>query len=89
MTSAKKSFKAILLDNEGISAKVATVMDGINDEAGTNKDNIAYNLVDEITREDIAKLAKKIFKNPPRYFIVASDDTLKANAEYLKNLKTT
>ena len=40
-----------------------------------------------ITREDIQELAEKIFKNPPIYTIVASQDTLNVNKEYLTSLE--
>ena len=39
-----------------------------------------------MTREDIQEFANKVFANPPIYTIVASQDTLDANKEYLENL---
>ncbi len=85
---AKKILKAYLLENEGVPAKILQVSSGLNSKDGIDEDNKRLELIDSITRDDIQKMAEKVFKNPPIYSITASEDTLNANKEYLENLKT-
>ena len=50
-------------------------------------DNKIYNEIDNISKEDVINFAKKVFSNKPVYSIVASQDTLNANNEFLERLK--
>ena len=43
--------------------------------------------ITKITKDDILKFADYAFKNPPTYSIVASQDTLDNNKEFLESLK--
>lgn len=87
LESAKKMFKATLLNKEGVPAKVSSISSGLNSKFGIYSDNKAMEFIDTITREDIVNMANEIFMHPPIYSIVASENTLKANAEFLESLK--
>ncbi len=87
LESAKRILKANLLDNEGTIAKLRSINTGLTSRYGVDYKNKLYFIIDEITRDDINKLAQKAFNNPPIYAIVASKDTLNANKEYLESLK--
>lgn len=85
--NAKKMLKASLLNQEGTLYKLDQLNYGMNSTYGVNFENKAFEIIDSITREDIDKFAKKMFANPPIYTIVATEDTLNANKEYLLSLK--
>ena len=87
LENAKKGFKAGLLETEGVPSKIMVLTDGLNSKHGINVDNKAMEIIDSITREDIQNMANKVFKNKPIYSIVATEDTLNSNREYLENLK--
>ena len=59
----------------------------MHSQYGVDFDNQIFKEIDSVTREDIDKFAQKVFKNPPIYSIVASQDTLDANKEFLESLK--
>ena len=84
---AKNSLKAKLLKKEGVPSKLNAVMNGIHTDYGIDFENKMFAEIDSITREDIQKLANKVFANPPVYSIVASKDTLEANKEYFAKLQ--
>lgn len=87
LENAKLGFKADLLDNEGVDAKLGTIRTGLNSEYGITCINQLYNEIDKITKQDVIDFAAKIFKNPPTYSIVASKDTLEFNKDYLEGLE--
>ncbi len=83
---AKRSLKASLLNKEGITSKLSAVSKGINSAEGIEYTNKCFEIIDSITREDIDNFAKKVFQNPPIYTIVASQDTINSNKDYLQSL---
>lgn len=86
LNNAKLAYKAMLLKNEGISSKVSSIDNGLNSKYGIEYDNKIYNEIDGITKEDIIAMAEKIFAENPVYSIVATQDTLDANKEFLNKL---
>ncbi len=86
LENAKLIFKAMLLDNEGTNTKVGIVNSGLNSIHGIDRDNKTFQMVDSITRDDIVNMAKKVFSSKPVYSIVATQETLNANKEYLDKL---
>jgi predicted Zn-dependent peptidase len=86
LESAKKTLKACLLEKEGTWDKVLALQTGLNSPEGVELENKMFDLIDSITREDVDEFAKKVFKNPPIYSVVASKDTLDANKNYLEKL---
>ncbi len=88
LDSAKLSVKNTILSlNESVSGKNATIEKGLHSYYGLGMLNQFLEVVDEITVEDIYNAAHYIFKDKPVYSIVATNDTLKYNKEYLDNLK--
>ena len=86
LENAKLAMKAKLLDCESTDAKIRSLDSGLNSKFGIDYKNKLYTLIDGITREDIVGFAERIFKNPPTYSIVASQDTLDANKEFFDSL---
>ena len=82
LESAKKIMKAELLDKEGVRSKLDSLK--MNSKHGVIAENDIYKIIDSITKEDIIEYAKKVFAEPPVTVVVASQDTLDANKEYLK-----
>ena len=87
LESAKRIFKAKLLNKEGTPSKLNALNSGLNSVEGLDFENQLFNEIDKITRADIDKFSRKVFNNPPVYSIVASKDTLENNKEYLQNLE--
>ena len=87
LENAKRSIKAGLLDNEGNYAKISALEGGLNSPYNIDLKNKVYAEIDKITKLDIIDTAQKIFSNKPIYAIVASQDTLDANKEFLEGLK--
>ena len=86
LENAKLAMKAKLLDNEGTSVKLYALSSGMNSKYGIDYKNKLYALIDNMTRDDVVDFAERIFKNPPIYSIVASQDTLDANKEFFNSL---
>ena len=89
LENSKKNMKAGLLEQEGAQAKVISLKSGLNSKYGANYDNQIFDEIDNVTKEDIINLAKKIFAQNPVYAITATQDTLDANKDYLDNLRLT
>ena len=86
LENAKLAMKAKLLDSEGTSAKLHALSSGLNSKYGIDYKNKLYALIDGMTREDVTNFAERIFKNPPTYSIIASQDTLDANKDFFGSL---
>ena len=84
---AKRSIKAGLLNNEGNFAKIEALQASLNSPYNLDLKNKIYEEVDKITKQDIIDMAQKIFSNKPIYAVVASQDTIDANKEFLESLK--
>ena len=87
LESAKKILKASMLDSEGTLKKLSLLRNNAINERPLDYLNETYNLIDSITREDIDEYSKIMFKDKPVYSIVASQDTLNYNKDYLNSLK--
>ena len=77
---------SILSRNETNAAKNNSLTDSINSYYGLLTENEKLKVIDEITVEDIYNAANYIFNNKPVYSILATENTIKANENYLKNL---
>ncbi len=86
LENAKRAYKAMLLDNEGIYSKVSSVSCGLDSKFGITYENKLYNEIDNITKEDIINFAKKAFSGKPVYSVTATQDTLDANKEFFEGL---
>ena len=88
LDSAKLDYKNCLLtDYETTSSKNINLAYSLSSVYGPLKANEILKIIDQITVDDIYNAANYIFKNKPVYSILATENTLKANEEYLKNLE--
>ena len=88
LENAKLAMKAKLLDSESTSAKLRSLDSGLNSKFGIDYKNKLYALIDSMTKEDVVNFAERIFKNPPTYSVVASQDTLNANKDFFTSLES-
>ena len=86
LENAKLAIKASLIENEGTASKLNSISYGMNSKYGIDYANKLYNEIDNITKDDVTNLAKRIFASKPVYSIAASKDTLDYNKSYLETL---
>lgn len=87
LDNAKLTLKNnILSQNESNLGKNEGLDYNLNSVYGVTRENQILELIDKITVDDIYHAANYIFKEKPTYSIVATDNTLKANEDYLKSL---
>lgn len=87
LNNAKLSLKnAILNSNETNSGKNKSLEYGLISPYGINSENLILKMIDKITADDIYNAANYIFNGKPIYSILATDNTLKANKDYLDKL---
>ena len=88
LQNAKLSLKnSILNSNHSSLDKASSVLSTLDSSYGTQKINMIFEEIDKISAEDLSNAANYVFKTKPVYSILATEDTLKANEEYLDNLK--
>ena len=88
LNNAKLALKnRILAQNESNSGKT----DGLDYNAysvyGISRENQLLDMVDKITVDDIYNTANYIFSGMPTYSIVATENTINANKDFLKSLE--
>lgn len=86
LESAKRILKAELLDNESVYSRLYSINKAEYRDEKLDYQNRVFEMIDSITREDIDKMSKRAFENPPVYSIVASGDTLNNNQAFLSKL---
>lgn len=87
LDNAKLTLKNnILSQNESNLGKNEGLDYNLNSVYGITRENQILELIDKITVDDIYNAANYIFKEKPTYSIVATENTLKANEDYLKSL---
>ena len=67
--------------------KLTLLYQGIDSPYGISRENQMYDMIDSITADDIYNAANYIFAGKPVYSIVATENTLKHNQEFLNSLK--
>ena len=88
LQNAKLALKdSILTMNQASAGKCDTLASSINTPYGITRANQILDIIDTITSDDIYNAANYIFSQKPVYSIVASENTLKNNADYLKTLE--
>lgn len=75
----------ILNSNETNAGKNKSLEYGLISPYGINQENIILEMINEITPEDIQNAANYIFKGKPVYSILATENTLKQNKEFLNS----
>lgn len=87
LNNAKLSFKnSILSSNETNTDKNVSLEYGLMSPYGLNQENIILDTIDKITADDLYNAANNIFAGKPLYSILATENTLKNNEEYLNKL---
>lgn len=76
----------ILNSNETNAGKNKSLEYGLISPYGINQENMILEMISEITPEDIQNAANYIFKDKPVYSILATENTLKQNKEFLNSL---
>lgn len=88
LENAKKALKnSILNDNHSASNKILNLLKTVESPYGIYGTNMMLDEIDKITVDDIYNTANYIFSTKPTYSILATEDTLKANENYLNSLK--
>ena len=88
LEKAKRSLKdAILSSNEKTISKNNSILAASGSWYGANYFNQLLDTIDTITVEDIYNTANHIFAGKPVYSIVATQDTLNYNKDYLNKLE--
>ncbi|MDR1326825.1 MAG: insulinase family protein [Heliobacteriaceae bacterium] len=88
LNNAKLSLKNDILSSlEGSESKNSTLSSSHATFYGLSQLNQKLEIIDEITADDIQNAAKYIFSGKPLYSIVATENTLKNNEEFLNSLK--
>lgn len=89
LESAKLSLKdSLLSQNQSGAGKCDNLSYSHDTPYGLSRENQLLDLIDTITVEDIYNTANYIFGGKPVYSIVATENTLKNNENYLKTLTT-
>ncbi len=87
LNNAKLHFKNIILnDNHSYRGKNVNLILGENSPYGALRDNKILEEIDKITVDDIYSCANYVFSNKPTYSILATENTINANKEYLDSL---
>ncbi len=87
LNAAKLKMKDSFYDTkEGQECKTNQIIDGISGHYGIDEVNQKFKMIDEITVEDIKNAANYIFQNKPTYSLIATENTLEANKEFLNSL---
>lgn len=86
LETAKRALKANLLNKESVNSKLASIGSSMARDESPDYENRIFDMIDSITREDIDEFSKRVFASKPVYSIVASQDTLDYNKEFLNNL---
>ena len=88
LENAKLTLKnRILAQNESNIGKTAGLDYNAGSVYGISRENQLLDMIDKITVDDIYNTANYIFKGAPTYSIVATENTLKANNDFLKSLE--
>ena len=87
LESAKLTFKNEILNYSELTAdKNISILLGLESFYGVSQDNQILDMIDSITAEDIQAAANYIFNSNPVTSIVATQNTLEKNKEYLSSL---
>ena len=88
LNNAKLTLKNMILNSfHSADGKNSNLLQTGDSAYGIQKANLYFKEIDKITADDIYNTANYIFSTKPTYSIVATENTLKANEEYLKKLK--
>ena len=87
LENAKLSIKnSILSMNETNDGKNKSIQAGLISPYGISQENQTLKLIDAITIDDVNNAARYVFSRKPIYSILATENTLNENKEYLTKL---
>ena len=87
LNNAKLNLKnSILNTNNTYAAQTDGLLYNIDTPYGISRDNEALKMIDSITVDDIYNTANYVFSGKPIYSIIATENTLNANKQYLESL---
>lgn len=88
LESAKLQLKnAYLSATETTGRKNGIIADNAENYYGPLKFNKYLEIIDSVTADDIQQMANYIFNSNPTYSVLATENSLKANKEYLNSLE--
>jgi len=88
LKSAKLYLKNLILnDNQSPAYKALSLANDVNTPYSIYRTNMLLDEIDKITADDIYNAANYIFNQKPTYSILATQDTINANENYLKTLE--
>ena len=88
LNNAKLSLKnSILNSTHSPEGKTSNILNGLESPYGINRTNKLFDEIDKITTEDIYNAANYIFAGKPIYSIIATENSLKANKDFLSSLE--
>lgn len=88
LNNAKLSLKnSILNSTHSPEGKNSNILNGLESPYGINRTNKLFEEIDKITVDDIYNAANYIFAGKPIYSIVATENSLKANKDFLSSLE--
>lgn len=89
LNNAKLSLKnSVLNANETNKGKNKSLEYGLISPYGINQENMILQTIDEITKDDIYNAANYIFAGKPIYSILATENTLKENKDFINSLSS-
>lgn len=87
LENAKLTLKNKILDgSELTSDKNIGILSGEKSFYGVSADNLALDLIDKVTADDIKAAANYVFNSNPTISVVATKDTIDNNKQYLQKL---
>ena len=88
LNNAKLSLKNnILNSNHTPEGRTTSLLSGLESAYGVNKMNTLFAEIDKISVDDIYNASNYIFAGKPIYSVVATEDSLNANKEFLDGLE--
>ncbi len=88
LNNAKLNLKNRILNSCHDAGKRLTLLyQGVDSPYGISRENQMFDMIDAITADDIYNAANYIFAGKPVYSIVATENTLKENEQFLNSLK--
>lgn len=87
LENAKLTLKNKILDGSELTAdKNIGILSGEKSFYGVSADNLALDLIDKVSAEDIKAAANYVFNSNPTVSVVATKDTIDNNKQYLQKL---
>lgn len=88
LNNAKLNLKNQILNScHDAGDKLTLLYQGVDSPYGISRENQMFDMIESITADDVYNAANYIFAGKPVYSIVATENTLKENEQFLNSLK--